>query len=191
MDESELPAGGPVVPDQPRSQQSVAPGPAPTVDAAFSAFYRRFVPTLVGFLVWQGARLPDAADLAQVTMSEAYRYWSTIREPEAWVRRVASRALARHIARVEPEDPAGEIPEHSSLLRSLTNVTAWEQQHEVLRLLDLLPPRQRQVMAWTLEGYTPTEIAQELKIESAAVRSSLSKARKMLAQHLSATGDDQ
>jgi DNA-directed RNA polymerase specialized sigma24 family protein len=62
--------------------------------------------------------------------------------------------LARHIARVE-EDPAEEIPEHSSLLPSLTNVTAWEQQHEVLRLLDLLPPRQRQVMAWTLEGSSP------------------------------------
>ncbi|MGH3995514.1 MAG: RNA polymerase sigma factor, partial [Pseudonocardiaceae bacterium] len=133
--------------------------------------------------------LPDAADLAQVTMSEAYRYWSTIREPEAWARRVASRALARHIARVE-EDPAGEIPEHSSLLRSLTNVLAWEQQHEVLRLLDLLPPRQRQVMAWTLEGYAPAEIAKELKIESDAVRSSLSKTRKTLAQHLGTTGDE-
>lgn len=189
MDEPELPVGSPAVPDQPRSQQSTTGGPAPAVDVAFSAFYRRFVPTLVGFLVWQGARLPDAADLAQVTMSEAYRSWSTIREPEAWARRVASRALARHIARVE-EDPVEEIPEHSSLLRSLTNVTAWEQQHEVLRLLDLLPPRQRQVMAWTLEGYAPAEIAQELKIESEAVRSSLSKARKALAQHLSATGDE-
>ena len=189
MGEHELPADGPAVPGHPRSQQEVAPGPVPTVDAAFSAFYRRFVPTLVGFLVWQGARLPDAADLAQVTMSEAYRYWSTIREPEAWARRVASRALARHIARVE-ENSAGEIPEHSSLLRSLTNVLAWEQQHEVLRLLDLLPPRQRQVMAWTLEGYTPAEIAKELKIESDAVRSSLSKARKTLAQHLGKTGDE-
>ena len=77
MDERELPAGSPAVPDHPQSQQ------AQTADAAFSAFYRRFVPTLVGFLVWQGARLPDAADLAQVTMSKAYRYWSTISEPEA------------------------------------------------------------------------------------------------------------
>lgn len=156
--------------------------------AAFSAFYRRFVPTLVGFLMWQGARLPDAADLAQAAMSEAYRYWSTIREPEAWVRRVASRALARHIARVEPEDPVGEIPEHSSLLRPLTDVTAWEQEHEVLRLLDLLPLRQRQVMAWTLEGYTPAEIAAELKITPEAVRSGLKRARSALAAHLGATG---
>ncbi|MGH3770905.1 MAG: RNA polymerase sigma factor [Pseudonocardiaceae bacterium] len=181
MDERELPAGSPVAPDQ---------GSAPLADAAFSAFYRRFVPTLVGFLVWQGARLPDAADLAQVTMSAAYRYWSTIREPEAWARRVASRELARHIARVEPEDPASEIPEHSSLLPPLTNVTAWKQQHEVLRLLDLRPPRQRQVMAWRLEGYTPAEIAAELKITSESVRSNLWKARKTLAQHLGVTGEE-
>jgi RNA polymerase sigma factor (sigma-70 family) len=189
MDERELPAGSPAAPDHPQSQQEIMQGPAPTVDAAFSAFYRQFATTLVGFLMWQGARLPDAADLAQATMSETYRHWSTIREPKAWARRVASRALARHIASVE-EDPVEEIPEHSSLLPPLTNVTAWEQQHEVLRVLDLLPPRQRQVMAWRLEGYTPAEIAEELKITSEAVRANLKKARKTLAQHLGTTGDE-
>ena len=188
MDERELPADNPAVPDHPRSQQGPQ-RPTQTADATFSAFYRRFVPTLVGFLVWQGARLPDAADLAQVTMIEAYRHWSKIREPEAWARRVASRALARQIASVE-EDSVDEIPEHNSLLPSLTNVTAWEQQHEVLRVLNLLPPRQRQVMAWRLEGYTPAEIAEELKITSEAVRASLKKARKALAQHLGITGDE-
>lgn len=190
MDERELPAGSPAVPDDPGTQQGIAQGPAPTVDAAFSAFYRQFTPTLVGFLIWQGARLPDAADLAQATMSEAYRHWSTIREPKAWARRVASRALARQIASIE-EDSVGEIPEHSTLLPPQTNVTAWEQQHEVLRVLALLPPRQRQVMAWKLEGYTPAEIAEELKITGEAVRASLMKARKALAQHLDMTGDEQ
>jgi RNA polymerase sigma-70 factor (ECF subfamily) len=67
-----------------RELQGTSPGPSPTVDAAFSAFYRQFVPTLVGFLMWQGARLTDAADIVQDTMSEVYRYWSTIHEPEAW-----------------------------------------------------------------------------------------------------------
>src|SRR6185437_14496095 len=41
-------------------------------DAAFSAFYREFVPTLVASLTWHGARLADAADAAQDTMSKAY-----------------------------------------------------------------------------------------------------------------------
>lgn len=191
MDERELPAGSPDVPDpdHPQSQQEITQVPAPTVDEAFSAFYRRFTPTLVAFLIWQGARLPDAVDLAQDTMSKAYRCWSTIHVPEAWARRVASREFARQIASVE-EDPVDEIPEHSCLLPLLTDVIGWEQQHEVLRMLDRLPPRQRQVMAWTLEGYSPAEIAKELQITGEAVRTSLKKARKALAQYLGTTGDE-
>ena len=189
MDEREPPAGSPAVPDHTQSQQEVTQGPAPTVDAAFSAFYRQFTPTLVGFLMWQGARLSDAAEIAQATMGEAYKHWSRIRVPEAWVRQVASRALVRKTASVE--DTVDETPEPSPLLPPLTNVTAWEQQHDVLRLLGLLPPRQRQVMAWSLQGYTPAEIAEELKITGEAVRASLKKARVTLAQHLGATGDEQ
>lgn len=189
MDERELPASSPDVPDHPQSQQEITQGPAPTVDAAFSAFYRQFTPTLVAFLIWQGARLSDAADLAQETMSEAYRCWSKIREPKAWARQVASVKLARQIASVE-EDPVDEIPEHSCLLPPLTDVIVWEQQHAVLRMLDRLPPRQRQVMAWTLEGYSPAQIAEELQITGEAVRTSLKKARKALAQYLGTTGDE-
>jgi RNA polymerase sigma factor (sigma-70 family) len=191
MDEREPPAGGPAVPDQPQSQLGTSPrNPAPTADAAFSAFYRQFVPTLVAFLVWQGARLPDAADLAQVTMIKAHKHWSEIHHPEAWTRRVASRELARHIASIEEEDLAAEIPEHSCLLQPLTDVAAWEQRHEVLRLLDLLPLRQRQVMAWTLDGYSPSEIADELQITAEAVRTSLMRGRRTLAKSLGTTGDE-
>lgn len=75
--------------------------PVPTAVAAesgaevedFSEFYRQFVPSLVAFLMWQGASLPDAADVAQETMIRAYRYWSTIDHPRAWARRVASRTM--------------------------------------------------------------------------------------------------
>jgi RNA polymerase sigma-70 factor (ECF subfamily) len=138
--------------------------------------------------MWQGAQLSDAVELTQATMAEAYKYWSTIRVPEAWARRVASRALVRKTASVE--DPVDEIPEPSPLLPPLTNILAWEQRHEVLCLLSLLPPRQRQVMAWSLQGFTPAEIAEELKITGEAVRASLKKARTTLAQHLGMTGDE-
>lgn len=193
MDECDLPAGSPAVPDpapdHPQSREGIHPQPpAEPADAAFSAFYRQFVPVLIGFLMWQGARLSDATELAQTTMAQAYKYWSTIREPEAWTRRVASRELVRKIASVE--DPVEEVPEPSPLLPPLTNVFAWEQQHEVLRLLDLLPPRQRQVLAWSLQEFTPAEIAAELKITGEAVRASLKKARRTLAQHLGMTEDD-
>ena len=158
-------------------------------DAAFSAFYRKFLPTLVAFLMWQGARLPDATDIAQDTMIKMRQRGSEIGHPEVWARKVASRALVRHIASIK-EDPVEHLPEHSSLLPPSIDVKTWEQQHEVLRMLDLLPSRQRQVMAWTLQGYTPAEIAIELQINADAVRASLMKARRALAAHFATSGGE-
>jgi RNA polymerase sigma-70 factor (ECF subfamily) len=183
------PAGAAKLPEPPGWSVAAPPPAQPNTNAAFSEFYRQFTPTLVAFLIWQGARLPDAADISQETMIKAYQRWSEIRQPESWARRVASRALVRRIASIA-EEPIDDPPEHSSLLPSLTNVEAWEQQHQVLRLLDPLPPRQRQVMAWALDGYTPAEIAEELEITPEAVRANLMKARRALASYLSTTEDE-
>jgi RNA polymerase sigma-70 factor (ECF subfamily) len=155
--------------------------PQAAVDA-YVAFYREFVAHLVAFLVWQGARLCEAADLAQETMIEAYRGWPVIEHPRSWAKRVASRKYARLIARVEkPREPADLNP----LLPSSLDLSEWEERHKVLQLLDLLPPRQRQVMAWTYDGYSPSEIAPELGITADAVRTNLMRARRKLAAHLS------
>ncbi len=83
---------------------------------------------------------------------------------------------------------ADAIPEPSSLPPPPTNIQAWEQRHEVLRLLDRLPPLQRQVMALTLDSYTPAEISSELEITPEAVRSRLLRARRTLAEYLRSTG---
>jgi RNA polymerase sigma factor (sigma-70 family) len=72
-----------------------------------------------------------------------------------------------------------------------TNVHAWEQRHEVLRLLDCLSPLRRQVMALTLDGYTPAEIASKLEIAPETVRSRLIRARRTLAGYLRPTEDVQ
>lgn len=45
-------------------------------------------------------------------------------------------------------------------------------------------------MAWTLDRYTPAQIADELGITAEAARSSLKKARRMLAVYLQAEGDE-
>lgn len=189
MDDHDPRPAGAAIPRDPPGWPAAAPPPdSPGTDAAFSDFYRQFVPTLAAFLVWQGARLDVAADIAQDTMIKAYQRWSEIHSPKAWARTVASQAFVRHIAC--PEDPSPDPPEHSSLLPAATNVEAWEQRHEVLRLLDRLPPRQRQVLAWTLACYTPAEIADELGITPEAVRASLMKARRALAEYLGMTGDE-
>lgn len=157
--------------------------------AAFSDFYRAFVPTLIAFLRWQGARLPDAADIAQETMAKAYRSWERIEHPESWVRTVASREYARRIASLK-EDPADDLLQTTPLLPLDFDVTAFEERHEVLQALELLPPRQRQIVAWTYDGYAPTEIGQLLGITPEAVRSSLLKARRTVAGFLARSRSD-
>jgi RNA polymerase sigma factor (sigma-70 family) len=181
-------------PDEPgRSLPMAAPGvparhhpdPPPADVDAFSVFYRAEVRPLVNFLLWMGAGLADATDIAQETMIEAYRNWPSIRQPRAWIRCVASRQYGR---RPYGQETATEPENLSPLLRAPADIAGWEQQHEVLRLLATLPLRQRQVMAWTFDGYQSPEIADELNITPEAVRASLMLARRALAEGLGQAG---
>ncbi|MFF7592985.1 RNA polymerase sigma factor [Kitasatospora purpeofusca] len=149
----------------------------------FAYFYRTCLRRLVAFLMWQGAPAALAADLAQDTMVKAYERWDRIQSPEAWCRRVASRELVRAFSQVE--DSIEELAlEPTSLLPAPGHAAEWEDEQEILRLLGGLPARQRQVLAWTLDGYTPTEIAAELGMRPAAVRASLFKARLAVSSRL-------
>ncbi|MFJ2774404.1 RNA polymerase sigma factor [Streptomyces sp. NPDC087300] len=150
-------------------------------DEEFAAFYRETIHKLTGFLMQHGAPLPLAADIAQDTMIKAYQRWGGIHQPKAWVHAVASRALVRAAADVR-ERPL-EQPEPTSLLPAPDAFAQWELRHDTLQLLKKLPYRQRQIMAWTLSGYAPSEIAVQLQLTPEAVRASLKKARRALAQH--------
>lgn len=150
---------------------------------------------MVTFLRWHGATLAEAADAAQEAMIKAYERWSTVGEtvdrPDAWVRTVATREFIRRRTRSREEpsdDPLVEV--HTSLLRdgaaagedpAAEDLERRDQQLQVLHLLQLLPARQRQVMAWTYDYYTPTEIAARLSITAEAARSNLRLARRALA----------
>jgi DNA-directed RNA polymerase specialized sigma24 family protein len=108
-------------------------------DAAYSAFYRAEIKALVNFLLWMGAGVADAADLAQETMIDAYGSWATIHTPRAWIRRVASRKHARR--RIDrDESPADLADDHNPLLKASDDLSEWEQRHDVLRLLAKGPP---------------------------------------------------
>lgn len=49
-----------------------------------------------------------------------------------------------------------------------------------LAALAMLPVRQREVMAWHLDGYKPEQIARELGLTADNVRKALQRARKRL-----------
>ena len=149
---------------------------------AFEQFYRETVQQLVRFLVLQNATTEDAADIAQDTLKAAYSRWGSLTNPRAWCFRVASRDWIRRATSVrESLTAAGETP--SPLLRD-TPTDAWHVRHELVTALAELPSRQRQVMAWSLSGYTPKEIANELNLPNDQVRSNLRLARKALAAQL-------
>jgi RNA polymerase sigma-70 factor (ECF subfamily) len=148
----------------------------------FEAFYRATVVPLVRFLVLQGAPVTDAAEIAQDTLANAYPRWGTLTHPRAWSYRVASKAWIRRATTVR-EDPVAEPPEPGPLLRA-NPTNAWHVRHELVTALAELPARQRQVMAWTLSGYTPAEIATELQLPGDQVRANLHLARRKLIERL-------
>lgn len=161
------------------------------LDEAFSDFYRANLSKLIGFLLNQGASLYDATDIAQETMTRAYRDWTTLTHPRAWIHTVASRALIRKVSDIR-EIPAATQLEPTSLLPDLDAVEAWEAEQDWLRRIASLPPRQRQIMAWTLAEFTPSEIAAHVSgLTSDAVRASLKKARHTLAPYRGEGGEAQ
>jgi RNA polymerase sigma factor (sigma-70 family) len=74
------------------------------------------------------------------------------------------------------------------VLPTLSAVELRDEARTVLAALATLPPKQRPVMAWCIDGYTPAEIAREMGADSAEVRQNLAKARKNLKQLLGMTG---
>ncbi|MEU0208342.1 sigma-70 family RNA polymerase sigma factor [Streptomyces canus] len=152
-------------------------------DEEFSAFYRSTIRPLVGFLINHGAAATLAADIAQDTMTKAYKRWTELHEPRGWVHTVAARALARTIASVE-EDLVEQVPEPTALLARPDALAEWETRYDALPLLHSLPPRQRQILAWTLAGYTPSDIADQLCISPETVRGNLAKARRAAVAYL-------
>ena len=149
----------------------------PGSEDEFASFYRKHVSRLVAYLIYQGAPAALAADLAQEAMITAYRRWPEITSPRAYVYKVAGRAFVRRAVDAA-ELPVGEVPEPTSVLLRPGDAEAWLQAQQVITVLRALPPRQRQVLALTIDGWSPAEIADMLGIDPAAVRSNLKKARR-------------
>ncbi|WP_436762721.1 helix-turn-helix transcriptional regulator [Streptosporangium sp. V21-05] len=67
----------------------------------------------------------------------------------------------------------------------------WEARHDGLGMLRSPPPRQRQVLAWTMSDFTPSEIAEQLGMTPNAVSANLKKARRAAAAYREAGEGEQ
>jgi len=168
------------------ASQAVAAPARPDTAEDFAVCYRREMPGLVWFVMSLGASAEEAADAAQSAFAAAFTVWETIRYPAAWLRRVAQRAYYRQAA--SREIPVETAPDRPGPLSVTGAVEFRDEAREVLAALAELPARQRQVMAWYVDGFSPAEIARQLGIDPAAVRQSLAKARKNLKHRLEVTG---
>ena len=156
--------------------RAVGDGEPPAWEELISRYGRLVRSTVASFRLQEA----EAEDAVQNTWLRLMERMDTIRDPRClggWLATTARRECLALIRRGHREAPDDALPE----LSSPTNVQAWEQRHEVLQSLDRLPPLQRQVMALTLDGYTPAEIASDLKITPEVIRSRLMRARRTLA----------
>ncbi|AHH98591.1 RNA polymerase sigma factor [Kutzneria albida] len=153
---------------------------SPRVWTDFDEFFRTEFLCVVGFVVKAGVGRDEARDAAQEAMADAFRLWSGLTNPSAWVRRAAYGHAMRHYSR-DQEGYRRALAGGWAAPQTVTD--PWAAIHEgpaVAVLLAKLPVRQRMVMAWHLDGFDVAEIAEQLHIRPATVRSTLRHARTRL-----------
>jgi RNA polymerase sigma factor (sigma-70 family) len=157
---------------------SVLPGTVTNVD--FPECFAAERKPLVRFVRSLGADPELAADIAQTAFERAFGMWDTIEHPRSWLRRVAQRELAEVARKARREKLTDSPPERSGAVSAAMAVELRAQSRDVLAVLAALPDKQRQVMAWSYDGFSAGEIARELGDSPEAVRQSRAKARKKL-----------
>lgn len=165
------------------AQAPTARSRSPQAVEEYCRFYRQEFASLCRFLYHRGAAVDSVSDLAQEAMEELWLQWGTVYAPRSWIRVVASRKCAASrtaareaqalLPRIATDE--GGVDEHAHAAFGLSA----EEAH-VLRVLRQLPDRQALVMAWTLDGYTPAEIAARINSTAGAVRKALFDARNAL-----------
>ena len=151
-------------------------------DPEFAEFFRAEHKKLIRFVMAIGAGSDEAAEIAQVTFVKAFEGWYAIRAPHAWIRRVAANELTAARKAARRETPQATLPDQPGSVSATLAAELTEEARQVLAALRALPPGQRQVMAWIIDGFGAAEIARELGVSQQSVRQSHAKARKNLGQ---------
>ncbi|HEY7486585.1 MAG TPA: sigma-70 family RNA polymerase sigma factor [Streptosporangiaceae bacterium] len=164
---------------------------SPAEQDGFANFFAEELPGLLVFLLRQGAGREDAWDAVQESFIRAYLNWQQIDNPRTWIRTTAVRIYRRKVTRdrevpVDMREERHPPPLFTELDQELDHD---EECRLVLGLLRGLPVRQREVMAWSYDGYEPHEIAEFIGISDDAVRASLYQARRRLRRHLGERGN--
>jgi RNA polymerase sigma factor (sigma-70 family) len=158
----------------------------------FNAFYHAERVNLVRFVMFLGADPDTAEDVVQTAFTQAFPVWYTIRFPQAWVRKAAQNVYFMHCRAAARETSLDAALGRADRSTGVSAALALEQQAHTRQFLATgiagLPPKQRQVMAWTWDGFSDAEIAEQLRDSEATVRKNRSRAMKNLRRLLADEG---
>jgi RNA polymerase sigma-70 factor (sigma-E family) len=121
-----------------------------------------------------------AEDLTQQAMAKLYAAWGRTRPATrlAYARRIVVNECLSHLRRRRPETVFETVPD-------LAAPTAGDPSLDLGRALELLPPRQRAIVALRfLEDLSVDEVARVLGVASGTVKSQTSRALDTLRRHL-------
>lgn len=131
---------------------------------------------------------------AQDAMIEAYRKWGNIEKPRGFVRKVAARCAGDELdgegarstreAKFAFRSPLPTLPDPLALAELA------DEQQEVLKRIRVLSPTQQKVLALLFDGHDRHEIAKDLGVEDATVRSHVRNIRRLLDDQWSQSGGD-
>lgn len=149
-------------------------------------FFNKRYRELLKAAMYAGATRHEADEAAAVVMAEVLRRWTELNDPLAYARRAVVSTFVKEkthnldrVRRRQVECGAG-TPEFGDD----PNLTMWEDRQWVGQMLASLPRGQRDVMAFIVDGFAPTEIAALLGRSPGAVRLSLHEARHRLKEAL-------
>lgn len=155
--------------------------PAPDLDHEITQFYLESFPRLVALLMWMNASHSDALDCAHDAIEKAVGRWEVLRNPYPWCRTTMLRIFYKRSDQQRREPPMD--PQDASAVydrQAEDSLAEIENQHHMLEATKRLSAQQRVVVALTYDGATSAEIATELGLPPATVRSRLSTARQIM-----------
>jgi RNA polymerase sigma factor (sigma-70 family) len=151
----------------------------------FEDFVRAERSKLIWFLMSHSASVHQAEEAAQASLIEAWRKWETINNPRGWVYRVALREYWRSAPRpgADHEDLIAEPPDNANVPSAADTAEITARERLVCAEIAKLPAQQRQVAVMRYEGYSNREIADQLGVDTSAVRHNVLRAKSRL-RHL-------
>ncbi|MCX4823952.1 SigE family RNA polymerase sigma factor [Streptomyces sp. NBC_01142] len=154
-----------------------------STDAEFDAFYTATAKRLVATVYAMTGDLAEAEDAVQEAYARAWQRWSRLTregDPLPWVRTVASRLAIstwrRTRNRLRAQLRHGPAPDVPGLSEDRVALVA--------ALRELSPDQRRAVVLHHLLDLPVEEVARETGASSGAVRTRLSRARKLLGAQL-------